>query len=121
MKKIYLASPYSHPDKSVRENRFRAACKAASLLMVQGYLVFSPIAHSHTIAQYLDNHLDLDFWLEIDLSFLDSWADEMWILCIPGWWESKGIRREIEHAKKHGIHVSEYHRATYEQENDPYP
>ena len=27
---IYLASPYSHEDQSVRENRFQAACKATA-------------------------------------------------------------------------------------------
>ncbi len=49
---IYLASPYSHPDAVVREYRFRAACQAAASVMRSGQHVFSPIAHSHAIAEY---------------------------------------------------------------------
>ena len=105
MKKIYLASPYSHPDKAVCNDRFRAACKTAAKLMQDGYNVMSPIAHSHPVARYIGNHLDHDFWLEQDLSFLDSWADEMWVLMIDGWDESKGIAREIIHAEKIGLPV----------------
>jgi len=105
MKKIYLASPYSHPDKAVCNDRFRAACKAAAKLMQDGYNVFSPIAHSRPIAQYIGNHLDHGFWLEQDLSFLNSWADEMWVLMVDGWQESEGIAAEIMHAEKIGLPV----------------
>ena len=47
---IYLASPYSHPDAVVREQRFRDVCLAAARLIRAGQIVFSPIAHSHPIA-----------------------------------------------------------------------
>jgi hypothetical protein len=30
---IYLASPYSHPDPLVREQRFRDACRATASLL----------------------------------------------------------------------------------------
>ncbi|GIW55540.1 MAG: hypothetical protein KatS3mg082_1944 [Nitrospiraceae bacterium] len=33
---IYLASPYSHPDPAVREERFHAACRAAAALLLAG-------------------------------------------------------------------------------------
>jgi len=105
MRRIYLASPYSHPDKAVCNDRFRAACKAAAKLMRDGYIVFSPIAHGHNIAQYIDNHLDHNFWLEQDMSFLDSWADEMWVLMIDGWQESEGIAAETKRAETIGLPV----------------
>ena len=44
---IYLASPYSHPDPSVREQRFQNACRIAAELMRSGRIVYSPVAHSH--------------------------------------------------------------------------
>jgi len=105
MKKIYLASPYSHPVKSVCNDRFWAACKTTAKLMQDGYNVMSPIVHSHPVAQCAGNHLDNDFWLNQDMSFLDSWADEIWVLTIEGWNKSKGIAREIKHAKKIGLPV----------------
>jgi hypothetical protein len=49
---VYLASPYTHADKAVMEDRFRAACRYAACLMRRGINVFSPIAHSHPIAQF---------------------------------------------------------------------
>jgi len=105
LKKIYLASPYSSPDKTICNNRFCSACKAAAKLMQDGYNVMSPIAHSHPVSQYIGNHLDHDFWINQDLSFLDSWADEIWILMIDGWQESKGVAAEIIHAEKIGLPV----------------
>jgi len=49
---IYLASPYSHPDPSVRQERYEAACKATAAMMRQGYHVYSPIAATHPPANY---------------------------------------------------------------------
>lgn len=103
--KIYLASPYSHPVKAVRADRFRAACKAAADIIKAGHICFSPIAHSHHIADYLENHNDSGYWLKQDLSFLDSWADELWVLMLDGWQESKGIAKEILHCEEIGIPV----------------
>jgi len=105
LRKIYLCSPYSHPVKAVCNDRFRAACKAAAKLMRDGYIVFSPLSHSVPIADYTGNHLDHNFWLEQDLSFLDSWADEVWVLMIDGWEESKGIAAEIKRAETIGLPV----------------
>ena len=42
---IYLATPYSHKDPQVRQNRYEHACKVAGKLMEEGNLVFCPIAH----------------------------------------------------------------------------
>ncbi len=47
---IYLASPYSHPDPAVREQRFRAACRAAAELIRAGHVVISPVVHGHPMA-----------------------------------------------------------------------
>ena len=105
MKKIYLAAPYSHPDKSIREHRVEMVNRKAADLMTQGNLVFSPLSHSHPISQYCTaNPCDHDFWLKQDLWIL-AICDEMHILCLNGWAESKGIKAEIDFAEKHGISV----------------
>ena len=42
MKKIYLATPYSHRDPEIRRARFDEVNKIAAKLMCKGYLVFTP-------------------------------------------------------------------------------
>lgn len=105
MKRIYLASPYSHPDQNIRKLRFDQVCRVAAHLIAEGHIVFSPIAHSHPIANHMNNHNDSDFWTKLDLSFLNSWADEMIILMLDGYEKSEGIKREIEAAKKLSIPI----------------
>ena len=92
--KIYLASPYSHANPDVRETRFELAAKAAAELMRRGNLVFSPIAHSHPLATFGGLRGDWNFWREFDHSFFE-WADELWVLELPGWDTSPGIADEL--------------------------
>ena len=101
MKRIYLCAPYSHPDPKVREARVDKADMMAAQLMEQGHVVFSPLSHSHRIAHYIDNHLDHDFWLNQDLSFID-WCDEVLVLKLDGYERSRGIRVEIDYAVQIG-------------------
>lgn len=94
MLKIYLASPYYHKDPQIREERFKAVCKKAGELMNQGYFVYSPIAHSHPIACQCKLPKDWKFWEQYDVEYI-KWVDEVWILMLPGWTESVGIKAEI--------------------------
>jgi len=105
MSKIYLAVPYSHSDSKIRESRFIASCIAAGHLINQGHFVYSPITHCHPIAVRCDLPKDFDFWRDYDLSMID-WADEICILPLDGWEESKGIRGEKEYASKQGKRVT---------------
>jgi len=98
MKKIYLACPYSHQQKWIREWRVEEATIKAAELMSAGNLVFSPLSHSHLISEYcVVDPCDHDFWLRQDLWILDI-CDEVHILCLDGWEKSKGIQTEIEYA-----------------------
>ena len=97
---IYLASPYSHPDAAVRQQRFEAACRAAAELIRQGYVVFSPIAHSHGIAQH-GLPLDWGYWERHDRRLLAA-CDELWVLSLDGWHESRGVQAEIAIARAAG-------------------
>lgn len=104
MSYTYLASPYSHPDPAVREERYRSACEAAALLMQLGEIVFCPIAHSHPVAEHLPAGcaIDHDFWLRQDGPLLGH-CDRVFVLMIDGWSESSGVRHEIEHAIEHDV------------------
>lgn len=94
----YLASPYSHPDATIREARYLEAVRATALLMNAGEIIFSPIAHSHPIAVNHSLPLDWQFWEAYDRAFIQH-CEGVIVLMLDGWRESKGVKAEIEIAK----------------------
>lgn len=103
---IYLASPYSDPNPTVMEGRFDAVCRKAGELMSQGLVVYSPIAHCHPIAIRVGLPRDWAFWKQFDREMLEG-ASAFWILRLPGWETSAGIRGEREIASELGVPVQE--------------
>lgn len=101
----YLASPYSHPDPAVREERFQAVCLVAAHLMSLGQVVFSPIAHSHPIALAGELPGDWEYWKSAAETMIRN-AEELKVVMLPGWDESKGVAAEIEMAENLGIPIS---------------
>ena len=93
MKKIYLATPYSDDDPKVRQARFEAVNKVAAKMMADGYLVFSPISHTHPIALAGDLPKGWEFWKEYDRIFIE-WCDELWVYMQDGWLVSTGVTAE---------------------------
>jgi nucleoside 2-deoxyribosyltransferase len=103
--KLYLASPYSSDDKRTMEKRYQKANEQAAKLMKEGFIVFSPLSHSHPIAQCIpETQVDHEFWLRQDLPFL-AWSDILFVLCLPGWEQSKGVLAEIDEAHRLNIPV----------------
>ena len=105
---VYLASPYSHPSEEVRESRFAIACSVAAELMLSGYTVFCPIAHSHPISKEMTKGaaIDFAFWMKQDLPILSK-AQKLFLLKLPGWENSKGMQKEISFAKENNIPIVE--------------
>lgn len=102
---IYLASHYSSPDPEVRAYRYKKAIECAADLIKQGYLVFSPIAHSHEIAQRLGKDFEgFESWRELDLRMLAS-CNILVVAEIEGWEESCGVKIEMRKARKWNIKV----------------
>jgi len=115
---IYLASPYSVGKRgqygaantgtatsNMKTRRFKAACRKAAELMSQGEVVFSPIAHSHSIELYGNPELKTgDFWLNQDLDVLKH-CDLLMVYRLDGWEDSRGIATEIAFAEANGIPV----------------
>lgn len=102
---IYLASPYTHASHFVMEQRFDAACKAAGELMRYGKVVFSLIAHTHPIAVRCELPRGWDFWERFDREFISA-SEEVVVLMLDGWRESKGVTAEIAIARELGIPVT---------------
>lgn len=101
---IYLASPYSHPDEAVRQQRFETVCFVAANLMREGKHIFSPIAHTHPIALNGDLPKGFDFWEEFDRKMIAA-CGELWVVMMDGWEQSKGVQAEIKIAAEMGIPV----------------
>jgi hypothetical protein len=104
MKKIYLACPYTDKSKVVMEERFQVANECAMALMEQGFIVFSPISHSHPIAQYSNRQTDHEFWMKQDLPQLRD-SDIFVQILIDGLNTSLGCTIEQQEAQKHNIDI----------------
>ena len=102
----YLASPYTHADPQVRQDRYVAACKKAAELMLAGKVIFCPIAHSHPIAEQMPEGMAVDgvFWKNQDAPYVEM-CDELIVLMLPGWELSSGIKHEVERANERGLKV----------------
>ena len=101
---IYLASPYSHDDPAVQEQRFQQVCRVAAAMMRDGQHVFSPIAHTHPIAQHGDLPGHWQYWEAFDRWFIER-CEKVVVLMLPGWKESRGVQAEIRIAEELGIPV----------------
>lgn len=101
---IYLATPYNHPDPEVREGRFQTACNVAGYFLSRGVYVFSPIAHTHSIALARNLPHDWEFWREYDRQMLAA-CSELWVVEMTGWRESVGVAAEIGIARELGLPV----------------
>lgn len=101
---IYLASPYSDPNPIVMGQRFHEAARVAAALMKEGQVIYSPIAHNHYLAVKFNMPSDFDFWMLYDLAILAR-CDQLLVLCLPGWKQSKGIGKEMDFACEHNIPI----------------
>lgn len=100
----YLAGPYSHPERAVRVARFNALNAAAARLMGAGEHVYSPISHTHPIAEAGALPLGWDFWEQYDRIYLGI-AKRVVVLTLDGWRESKGVTAEIAIAQEYGLTI----------------
>jgi hypothetical protein len=102
---VYLASPYSHKDKAVMEERFRKVNKVAAKLMATGIYVFAPISHTHPIALEGELPKGWDFWEGYDTAMI-SRCTSLIVVMLEGWDKSVGVQAEIKIAKNYELPVS---------------
>lgn len=100
---IYLASPYTHEDETIKAVRYEEVCRATATLIKEGCLIFSPIVHSHPLVHY-DVPSSWDFWKDYDSKFIMV-CDELWVLKLDGWIESMGVQNEIKIAMARGKRI----------------
>lgn len=103
MSYFYIASPYTHPDMKVQDQRYEKVVDFTSYLISQFEMhVYSPIVHSHPLCKTRwELQSSFDFWLEMDRTMLVP-AKGLIVLQVPGWKESVGVSMEIDMAVKFG-------------------
>lgn len=98
---VYVASPYSHPEAAVRQQRYEDVRKCTLDIMHRGAHAFSPILYGHNCLPEL-NHWKNDEWLAFDFALLGR-CDMLVVLMLPGWDTSHGVQAEMAFAKEKGI------------------
>jgi hypothetical protein len=104
---IYLASPYSCKDSFAMTSRYRLALRATVDLMKRGELVFSPITYGHALETKAQTTFPYDYWLKWSRAML-SGSSKIYVLTIPGWEESLGVKEEVTLAHAMGKPVVGY-------------
>lgn len=103
-KLYYMASPYSHKDRSIKESRAVSARTNAVELIKKGFNVFSPISYNESWEYDYDVPGDWDFWQDVDKGYI-SRCDCVLVLTLDGYDKSVGVTAEVEYAKEIGCPV----------------
>jgi Domain of unknown function (DUF1937) len=90
---IYVASPYSHVDPKVRDQRYRRVAYYISSLLIQRRWCYSPIVHCHEVALTYKFPTSFEYWAEYNFAMLSA-AEAMHVLTIEGWEQSIGVAAE---------------------------
>ncbi len=101
--KVYVACPYTDELPSVMQWRYEQVTIFSVYLLLRDVLPFSPISTTHHLVKF-GMGVFFDAWERFDLSWME-WADELWVLCLPGWELSVGVAREIEFAESAGMTI----------------
>jgi len=102
MSYIFLATPYSHHDPKIEQDREYLVTEVAAKLMLRGQIVYSPITYGYAIAYRFDLPHDYEFWLTLNDAFLER-ASAVYILDTSNWQTSAGVRHEHMVATNHNI------------------
>jgi hypothetical protein len=100
---VYLATPYSHPDAFVREQRHREAAQFLAWCLFNGIWAYSPIVHTAAVANGLP--YTYEFWHPYNCAMIRA-SRGLYVLRIDGWEKSAGIAAEIAFAKEIGLPVT---------------
>ena len=100
---IYMGSPYTGTPEQQQE-RYEQARWATAQLLKAGTVVYSPIVHCHDLALCHQLPGSIDFWRWYDLAMIEA-AHTLFVLTLPGWEESKGLRWEINLATDLGMPI----------------
>lgn len=102
---IYVASPYTHKNKEVMQQRYEDVSKFCYLAVQKGYFVYSPIVHWHPIAEKYGLPKAVEWWRQLNEDMLQV-CKQLWILMLDEWEFSSGIKSEIIFAGRRRIQIT---------------
>lgn len=100
----YLASPYTHEDPAVVEQRVELAHQYYSEFTVHGLHIHNATYESHRAARTHKLPTHYQFWLAHNSAFIIPSAGVI-VAEIDGHEQSNGVRSEIEEARRLGLPV----------------
>lgn len=120
MRLIYLASPFTNPNPSVRQNRRLAAAGVLAYYAKPEteLFLYSSIVHWGYVEEFYSVPQEFEYWKNKDF-FMINKSHALWVLPLEGWKKSYGIQQELEYANdlqkpiffvqanSHGLHLSE--------------
>lgn len=104
---IYLATPYSHHDRTVVQYRVDRVTAYAATLHSMGVLVYSPVTHGHQLANVEPTiKTDAESWIAHNLYMLKR-CNQLLVLGYPREIGiSQGCQTEIKFAQENDIPVT---------------
>lgn len=95
---VYLSAPYTSSEAGVRDLRARACAQAMADLIVAGQCVICPVVMNHEALRILDDRRsgpNSVYWSCLETRLAET-CDELVVLQLPGWEDSRGVAREVE-------------------------
>ena len=80
------------------KTRFLLAEQVTATLLQRSIWVYSPIVHCHELAQKHTLPTTFEYWQQYNIDMLRR-CDELCVIDIPGWRESKGVTGELTIAR----------------------
>jgi hypothetical protein len=102
---VYLASPYTHDDVYVREDRFLQAVKACAYALNEWRVnITNSIVFTHPILTRYPMPVEWEFWARYD-GVIINLCEEVWVLCVPGYTHSMGLNSEVKLGRDSGKRI----------------
>ena len=99
---VYLASPYAHLSPAVREARLEAVRFVCGSMVDEGRIVMAPLVYLGELA-FKGVHPPQG-WYAFDLQLLAR-CDELVVIQLPGWEDSRGVLVEIAAAQARNMPI----------------
>jgi len=90
-RRVYLGIPYTiNPELS-----YQTSIRIAAHLMQHAAIVFSPVIHTHPIANFLETDWGWETWKSQDIPWVKL-CEVMAVVTLPEWQKSVGLAEEIK-------------------------
>jgi Domain of unknown function (DUF1937) len=101
---IYIASPFSSPNKITEAERFTNVSRYAQKLLATGHVSFSPVVYGYHFHTTYGVPGDFATWIEFNKAMIRA-SSLLDVYMLTGWKQSVGVTAEIEYATQLRIPV----------------